>query len=163
MLDLFFNPSGRIGRAPWWYVRLFNVFVIVISAFALLDGIAERNGFWLLISLMLCAVVCWSDICASIKRYHDLGKSGWWMLIAVIPVLGPIWNFVECGFVGGELRDNAYGPGPRINIDEDLEGLPDAPVRDQNYPARNFTPLPVASSPLRDANHSLKPSFGKRG
>jgi uncharacterized membrane protein YhaH (DUF805 family) len=163
MLDLFFSPSGRIGCAPWWYATLFNMFVAVISIFALLSGVFDGHTPSLLVSLFLALIVCWSVICVNVKRYHDLGKSGLWCLLILVPVLGMIWTIVECGLIGGQLSDNEYGPGPAINLDEDLAGLPEAPIREEKVVARNFTPLPVAAPASRISVSSVKASFGKRG
>jgi uncharacterized membrane protein YhaH (DUF805 family) len=46
------------------------------------------------------------------KRWHDRGKSGWWSLIVLVPIIGPLWMFIECGFLGGEDGSNTYGPNP---------------------------------------------------
>ena len=59
----------------------------------------------------------------TVKRYHDRGKSGWWYLIQFIPIIGPIWAFVELGFCSGDDGDNDYGDGPDLNIADDLKAL----------------------------------------
>ncbi len=162
MLDLFFSPSGRIGCAQWWYATLFNAFVVVISIFALLSGVIDRHAPSLLVSLFLCLTVCWSVICVNTKRYHDLGKSGWWCIAVLVPVVGWIGTIVECGFVGGEMRDNEFGPGPSINLEDDLMSLPETPIREESFPARNFTPLPKAFPAVRPEAGEAKSAFGKR-
>jgi uncharacterized membrane protein YhaH (DUF805 family) len=162
MLDLFFSPTGRIGCAPWWYATILNLFVVVIAVFELLAGVIDQHAPSLLAAVFLAITACWSMTCVNTKRYQDLGKSGWWCLVIFIPVIGVIWTMAECGFVGGELKDNEYGPGPNINIDEDLVSLPDAPVRDEVFPARNFTPLPKALVSPHGQHASSKPAFGKR-
>ncbi len=43
------------------------------------------------------------------KRWHDRGKSGWWSLLALVPVIGGLWALIELGFLGGEPGVNAYG------------------------------------------------------
>ena len=47
-----------------------------------------------------------------VKRWHDRGKSGWWVLIALIPLVGPIWAIIETGFLPGTSGPNEYGPDP---------------------------------------------------
>lgn len=49
---------------------------------------------------------------ATIKRFHDRGKSGWWTLVLLVPVIGSIWTFVECGFLKGTDGPNKYGEDP---------------------------------------------------
>ena len=50
------------------------------------------------------------------KRYHDRNKSGWWILIVFVPVIGAIWYFVECGFLRGTRGPNPYGPDPLASL-----------------------------------------------
>jgi len=47
-----------------------------------------------------------------VKRYHDRDKSGWWVLIIFLPVIGALWYLIECGFLRGTDGNNAYGPDP---------------------------------------------------
>lgn len=47
-----------------------------------------------------------------IKRWHDLDKSGWWVLINFIPIVGGLWCLVECGFLKGTVGPNRFGPDP---------------------------------------------------
>jgi uncharacterized membrane protein YhaH (DUF805 family) len=48
-----------------------------------------------------------------VKRFHDRGKSGWWVLVFLIPVNAFIWMIVEMGLLEGEPGPNLYGPPPR--------------------------------------------------
>jgi uncharacterized membrane protein YhaH (DUF805 family) len=57
-------------------------------------------------------VFMWPTYAIYTKRWHDRGKSGWWSLIIFIPIIGPIWMFIECGFLAGEEGTNSYGPNP---------------------------------------------------
>jgi uncharacterized membrane protein YhaH (DUF805 family) len=50
----------------------------------------------------------------SIKQWHDRGKSGWWVLIGLIPFIGAIWALIETGFLEGDPGDNQYGPNPLL-------------------------------------------------
>jgi uncharacterized membrane protein YhaH (DUF805 family) len=45
-----------------------------------------------------------------IKRFHDRDKSGWWVLIGLIPVIGAIWLLIELGFLKGTPGPNRFGP-----------------------------------------------------
>jgi uncharacterized membrane protein YhaH (DUF805 family) len=47
-----------------------------------------------------------------VKRWQDRDKSGWWILIGFVPIIGGIWAFVECGCLRGTMGDNRYGPDP---------------------------------------------------
>ncbi len=46
------------------------------------------------------------------KRWHDRGKSGWWSLIGLIPVIGGLWMLIELGFLKGTGGANQYGADP---------------------------------------------------
>ena len=50
------------------------------------------------------------------KRWHDRGKSGWWSLIVLVPILGAIWILVELGFLRGTEGPNQYGPDPLAGL-----------------------------------------------
>jgi uncharacterized membrane protein YhaH (DUF805 family) len=47
-----------------------------------------------------------------VKRWHDRSKSGWWVLINLVPAIGPIWSFVEAGCLRGTEGGNEYGGDP---------------------------------------------------
>ena len=46
------------------------------------------------------------------KRYHDRDRSGWWLLLILIPLLGPLWLIVVLGFLKGTEGENRFGPDP---------------------------------------------------
>jgi Protein of unknown function (DUF805) len=73
--------------------------------------------------LVFALFLAWMGFCITVKRYHDRGKSGWWYLLQFIPIIGPIWAFIELGFCSGDDGDNDYGDGPELNIADDLNAL----------------------------------------
>ena len=58
--------------------------------------------------VVLFAVFVWINICVRAKRCHDRNKSGWYQLIAFIPVIGNIWLFVELGCLSGTPGENDF-------------------------------------------------------
>ena len=50
-----------------------------------------------------------------IKRWHDLNRSGVWVLVNFIPVFGPLWTLIYCGFLKGTDGENQYGLDPLEN------------------------------------------------
>ena len=54
----------------------------------------------------------WISLAVGVKRWHDRNKSGWWMLIILVPVIGSLWYLIECGFLKGTTGPNTYGPDP---------------------------------------------------
>jgi len=107
---LLFMFDGRINRAKFWLGV-----VILWVAYAVL-GIIITTGrdSSILFALAIVAyfVLIWPNLAVSIKRWHDRDKSGWWVLIVLIPIVGPIWAIVETGFLPGTPERNQYGPDP---------------------------------------------------
>ncbi len=104
-MDLFFQFDGRINRAKFW---LGIVIVAVINGIA--GSLFRGSSFF--IALLIALALVWPGLAVSIKRWHDRDKSGWWVLIALIPFIGWIWALVETGFLEGTKGPNQYGPDP---------------------------------------------------
>lgn len=100
---------GRVARKPFWLYGVVGVSLAQLIAYALLGiaGAGERAAD--AISTLL---VVWPGLAISVKRWHDRGKSGWWVLINLIPLVGIVWTIVECGFLRGTPGPNRFGPDP---------------------------------------------------
>jgi uncharacterized membrane protein YhaH (DUF805 family) len=102
--------SGRAGRPEFWYFVLFNA--IVAFALAILDvvlGTVSSGNVGLFYSIYLLAVLL-PCIGVGIRRLHDTNRSGWWLLIELIPIVGLIligWWIIE-----SDAGPNQYGAGP---------------------------------------------------
>ena len=127
MVDLLFGFQGRVNRAKWWLVALaiFVVEMIVVAAIfggAALSGdpqqIAAAMGGPIagIVIFVMVVIATWIHIAIAVKRYHDRNKSGWWILIVFVPVIGGLWYFIECGFLRGTPGPNTYGPDPLAAI-----------------------------------------------
>ncbi len=89
------NYQGRANRPMYWYFVLFNLIISIIISI-----IAGATGLHILSSLYSLALFC-PGVCLGIRRMHDLGKTGWWILV-------PLYNiYLLC--LKGEDKDNAYG------------------------------------------------------
>jgi uncharacterized membrane protein YhaH (DUF805 family) len=64
------------------------------------------------IAVIVFVIVLWITISIGVRRFHDRNKSGWWVLIALVPVIGGLWYLIECGFLKGTTGPNNYGPDP---------------------------------------------------
>lgn len=107
----FFSFEGRLGRQQYWLRSL----VIWAANLAIMVpvAIAQNAGTGLAIVLSIVAiavylVVFWASLATTAKRLHDRGRSGWFMLIALIPLVG-LWLIVEVGFLRGDEAPNQYG------------------------------------------------------
>ena len=104
LVHLFFRFDGRINRAKLWlaWVVLNVIFVIV----GVIGGYPSTAYY------IASVLAIWPFLAISIKRWHDRDKSGWWVLIAFIPIIGWIWTIVELGFLPGTDGPNQYGDDP---------------------------------------------------
>lgn len=106
---LLFQFDGRINRAKYWAgVGALIVGYIII---AILVGVIDSGAVRGILGLLYLALI-WPSLAISIKRWHDRDKSGWWVLIGLIPLIGPIWALIETGFLEGTAGPNQYGPDP---------------------------------------------------
>jgi uncharacterized membrane protein YhaH (DUF805 family) len=78
-----------------------------------LPALPEINWTAMLAYLVLTIPAIWTYLAGGVKRAHDRGKSGWWMLLTLIPLVGFIWWLVDLGILEGEKGDNRFGPDPR--------------------------------------------------
>lgn len=114
-MNLLFSLDGRIDRLSWWLGSLVPLLVLTLG-FALIGVVgAGKNhvpGTVDLVTLLplfiLALVAFWINLCLTVKRYHDRGKSGIWFLVMLIPFIGGIWQLIECGFLPGTDGMNGY-------------------------------------------------------
>ena len=92
--------EGRSSRKEFWTFVL--SFVVINTILGLIPGIGK-----LLSSLLLLAVLL-PNIGLGIRRMHDIGKSGWFVLINLIPIVGSIIFLILC-LKPGDSNANAYG------------------------------------------------------
>lgn len=116
---LFTSFDGRIGRQQWWLGTIVLMvaswiisFVIQMFAGAPDPATGQMNMGALIILLVVMIPFIYASIALSVKRWHDRGKSGWWYLIVLVPLIGGIWALVENGFLRGTDGPNQYGPDP---------------------------------------------------
>jgi uncharacterized membrane protein YhaH (DUF805 family) len=98
--------SGRARRSEYWYFFLFGALVnIVVSIFA---GAIHLSFLSYLVSLALIV----PSVAVGVRRLHDIGKSGWWLLISLVPLVGPIVLIVFLATDTNPSGDQ-YGPSPK--------------------------------------------------
>jgi uncharacterized membrane protein YhaH (DUF805 family) len=112
--QFYLSPQGRVGRQDWWlkYVLVFVVISVVASVLDASLGLTDPEQGVGPISAIAILVMIYPIIIVNIKRYHDRNKSGWWILIALIPIVGPIWQLIELGFLRGTTGQNRFGADP---------------------------------------------------
>ncbi|MFD7627709.1 DUF805 domain-containing protein [Streptomyces sp. NPDC059851] len=99
--------SGRARRQEYWMFTLFNVLALIVVA--VLDS---AIGTYPLLYLIYALAVLLPGLGVAVRRLHDTGKSGWWMFIAFVPLVGGIWLLVLMASEGHP-QPNQYGPSPK--------------------------------------------------
>jgi uncharacterized membrane protein YhaH (DUF805 family) len=85
MVDLLFNPQGRISAGAYWQGA-----IILLVLFLLLNAVSTYGPVSIPLSLVLFVieiVLVYSIVCVNGKRLHDAGKSAWWSLAIIIAAL----------------------------------------------------------------------------
>jgi uncharacterized membrane protein YhaH (DUF805 family) len=103
---LLFSLRGRIARGPFWLgAMIVGATFVVLLVF--LESVFGRSA-----SLALYPPLLWTAIALTFKRLHDLGKSPLWLIVLVVPILGPLWLAFDLGFRRGTPGENQYGQNP---------------------------------------------------
>jgi uncharacterized membrane protein YhaH (DUF805 family) len=100
--------SGRATRTEYWMFVLIN---FIISVIAMLIDYFALNGIRIIDTLYSLAVLI-PSFAVGARRLHDIGKTGWWQLIGLIPILG--WIVLIIYFAtDSQDKSNNYGPNPK--------------------------------------------------
>ncbi len=108
---LFTSFDGRINRQPFWMGTI-ALWVINLVVDLLIGAIFGSGTLGNLVAVIVSLVLLYPSLALAAKRWHDRDKSGWWSLIALVPVIGWIWFLVECGCLPGTPGANRSGPDP---------------------------------------------------
>lgn len=117
IMHLLTSYQGRIRRMHFWLglLGIIVVFGVLYSILASMSGMASGSPNGLILALMgvlyLVYLYVWAAI--MVKRAHDRDKTGWFVLIILIPLIGAIWILIELGFLDGTQGPNKYGPSPK--------------------------------------------------
>lgn len=112
--------SGRASRQEFWMFVLFNLLFAMTWAFVagLLTGLfggsfdqESRLIFMYKLIAIYYAVTAVPAMAVGVRRLHDTGRSGWWMLVSLVPIAGGIW-LILLMCLDGSAGDNRYGSRP---------------------------------------------------
>ena len=97
--------TGRARRSEYWYFALFTVLVYVAAS--VVDAVLGIPVLTLLAVLALLV----PTLAVSVRRLHDTGRSGWWMLLSLVPFGGIVLLVFDC--LDSEPGPNRFGPSPK--------------------------------------------------
>jgi uncharacterized membrane protein YhaH (DUF805 family) len=113
--------EGQARRKEYWFFALF--YVLVFLVLALVDGVTgtfnEDAGLGLLSGLYVLATFI-PSLAVMVRRLHDTDRSGWWVLIGLIPVLGDI-ALIVLACLDSQSGANRFGPNPKGVIGSSVE------------------------------------------
>lgn len=116
---LLFGITGRISRKQWWYGQLLAVVIAVVITFILHHSIPHTLAWWIFsphsisFGTVLSIYYFWVHLALNIKRWHDLNKSGWYLLFNyLLPPVGLFISLIILGFFRGDTDYNRFGTVP---------------------------------------------------
>lgn len=103
---ILFSFQGRLNRKPYWLASIgLSVVSLLISAVVIGVKLPEESSLVSLITL-------WPSLAIAVKRCHDRDRTGWFLLVVLIPFVGAIWALIELGFLRGTVGPNRFGQDP---------------------------------------------------
>ncbi len=103
------NFSGRASRSEFWWFALFN---FILSAVISIVFCWSQNAMNIVTGLVNLALLL-PSLGLAVRRLHDIGKSGWWIFISLIPIIG--WILLIVWYCkDSQMEPNEYGPVPNL-------------------------------------------------
>ena len=109
--------GGRARRMEYWFFNLINLFIVILlviiewaAGWVFVSSAGERIG---ILSSVYNIAILIPALSVTTRRLHDTGRSGWWMLINLIPLIGSIVVIIILAEKGEHGR-NKYGPDPKM-------------------------------------------------
>ena len=120
LMNNYANLNGRASRSEYWWFVLFNFIVNIVTLvidLTLGSMITYDMGY---VGLIAFLALLLPTVSVSVRRLHDIGKSGWWILLAIIPIVNFIGIFVIIVFtiMEGEEQPNQYGNVPTNTFEQ---------------------------------------------
>ena len=105
--------SGRARRTEYWMFLLGTVLIaLVLGVIDGIVGVALDSDLSLLSTVYALAVLI-PSLAVSVRRLHDTSRSGWWLLLGLVPIIGVIVLLVFM-VQDSHPGDNQYGPSPKL-------------------------------------------------
>ena len=116
-----FSTRGRVNRG-WYFAHILLDDVLLVSTFFGMGWVAATFGLgWVFLPMVGAAMaVTWAAVAVTVKRFHDIGESGWNFLWLCVPLVNIYFGF-KLLFKKGQVGSNAYGRDP-LQIAEEARG-----------------------------------------
>lgn len=114
---LLFSFEGRVGRGAYWGLLVVSIVLFgglgAVSVMSALNSQDPAAGGGFSVVMMIASLLfLWPALAIQAKRWHDVDKSAWWILINLVPAVGGLIALVFNGFVAGTPATNRFGPAP---------------------------------------------------
>ena len=106
VLQRYAKFDGRASRAEYWWFYLGNFIVLFVLA-----ALGRASSLFVVLYVVYALALIVPTLAVAVRRLHDTGKSGWWLLIGLIPLAGFIILIVFLATAGNPGM-NQYGPPP---------------------------------------------------
>lgn len=121
-LSRYADGHGRARRKEYWYFVLFQLLILLVPLVICIvlagaggdapsDSLTLASGLFALIAGAIYVGLVIPGICVTIRRFHDVGLSGWLILLGLIPYLGGLITFIIT-LLPSEASPNKHGPVP---------------------------------------------------
>ncbi|MFY1634608.1 DUF805 domain-containing protein [Solwaraspora sp. WMMB335] len=114
VLSQYVGFGGRARRSEYWWFFLFSFLVSIVTS--ILDVVlgTDFDGSNGLFSLIATLALLLPSLAVGVRRLHDTDRSGWWILIGIIPIIGTIVLLVFFA-LDGTPGPNRFGPSPKYD------------------------------------------------
>lgn len=109
----YFGFSGRARRKEYWMFALLSA--VISIALGIVDAIIGSAGSIGVLGLLYTLAVLIPSLAVSVRRLHDTDRSGWWLLIGLVPLIGAVVLLVFLASEGTR-ADNRFGADPKSDV-----------------------------------------------
>ena len=118
--------NGRARRKEYWMFSLINILIILPFYVIMVAAISSGNNSLysvLLVPFLIYALAIFiPSLAVTVRRLHDVGKSGWWYFISLVPLIGGIWLLVlMC--TDSQSGTNEWGENPKEDGDYNVKNF----------------------------------------
>jgi uncharacterized membrane protein YhaH (DUF805 family) len=123
LIDNYANFSGRARRQEYWMYTLF--WILTVISISLISDFMEKFiditiAPGIIGVFILATLIPWLGL--NVRRLHDIGKSGSYLFINLIPIVGRIWYIVLMATEGNNYS-NKYGPNPKAPVLDEIDDI----------------------------------------